>query len=99
MLTPVALRARRTADAGEHAVLGEQIDEPLGVQDTLRTVAGAADERFGPGCQSSPHAQPWCGSARVVDQDVQVLIFVAYPGGRRLDAVVVSRIDVDEGRT
>jgi hypothetical protein len=53
MLTPVALRARRTADAGEHAALGEQIDEPLGVQDTLRTVAGAADERFGPGCQSS----------------------------------------------
>src|SRR5690349_10906600 len=47
----------------------------------------------------SPHAQPWCGSARVVDQDVQVLVFVAYPGGRRLDAVVVSRIDVDEGRT
>jgi hypothetical protein len=53
-------------------------------------VAGAADERFGVGCQFLS-AQPWCGSARVVDQDFQVPVFVAYPGGRRLDAVVVSR--------
>src|SRR6266571_7952625 len=37
LLTPVALRARHTADAVEHTVLGEQIDEPLDVQDiTLR---------------------------------------------------------------
>jgi hypothetical protein len=33
VLTAVALRARHTADAGEHTVLGEQIDEPLDVQD------------------------------------------------------------------
>jgi hypothetical protein len=39
-------------------------------------------------------AQPWCRSARIVNQDVQVPVFVAYSGGRRLDAVVVSRIDV-----
>ena len=44
-------------------------------------------------------AQPWCRSAHVVDQDVQVPVFVAYSGGRGLDAVIVSRIDVDEGRT
>src|SRR5262249_29634097 len=44
-------------------------------------------------------AQPWCRGARVVDQDVQVAVFAAYSGGRRLDAVVVSRIDVDERRT
>jgi len=37
LLTPVTLRARHAADAGEHTVLGEQIDEPLDVQDiTLR---------------------------------------------------------------
>jgi hypothetical protein len=51
VLTPVALRARHTADAVEHTVLGEQIDEPLDVQDiTLRTVVRAAHERFGAGC-------------------------------------------------
>src|SRR4029077_13997095 len=44
-------------------------------------------------------SQPWRRSARIVDQDVQVPVFVAYPGGSRLGAVVVSRIDVDEGRT
>src|SRR5690348_18356581 len=50
MLTPVALRARPTADAGEHAILGEQAGEPPGVQDsTLRKVVRAAHERFGSG--------------------------------------------------
>jgi len=44
-------------------------------------------------------AQPGCRGARVVDQDVQVPVFVAYPGGRRLDAAVVGRVEVDEGRT
>src|SRR5437762_1094004 len=41
-------------------------------------------------------AKPRRRGARVVDQDVQVAEFVAYPGCRRLDAAVVSRIDVDE---
>ena len=51
LLTPVALLARHTADAVEHTVLSEQIDEPLGVQDiTLRQVVRAAHERFGAGC-------------------------------------------------
>jgi TorA maturation chaperone TorD len=37
LLTPVALLARHTADAVEHTVFSEQIDEPLDVQDiTLR---------------------------------------------------------------
>ncbi len=43
LLTPVDLLARHTADAVEHTVLSEQIDEPLGVQDiTLRKVEMAA---------------------------------------------------------
>jgi hypothetical protein len=51
LLTPVALLARHTADAVEHTVLGEQIDEPLDVEDiTLRQVVRAAHERFGVGC-------------------------------------------------
>src|SRR6266568_3426690 len=50
-LTTVGLLARHTADAVEHTVLGEQIDEPLGVQDiTLRQVVRVAHERFGVGC-------------------------------------------------
>ena len=50
-LTPVALRAGHTAEAGEHTVLGEQVDETLDVEDiTLCQVVGAADERFGVGC-------------------------------------------------
>jgi dihydrofolate reductase len=44
-------------------------------------------------------AQPWCRRARVVDQYVQVPVFAVHPGGRRLDAVVVGRVDVEEGRT
>jgi hypothetical protein len=47
MLTPVALRARRTADAGEYTVLGEQAGEPPDVRDsTLRKAVRAAHERF-----------------------------------------------------
>jgi hypothetical protein len=33
LLTPVALLDRHTTDAVEHTVLGEQVDEPLDVQD------------------------------------------------------------------
>jgi len=33
VLNPVALRARHTADAAEHTVLGEQIEESLDVED------------------------------------------------------------------
>jgi hypothetical protein len=56
LLTPVALLARHTADAVEHTVLSEQIDEPLDVQDiTLRQLVRAAHERFGFGLSlSSP---------------------------------------------
>jgi len=53
---PVALLARHTADAVEHTVLSEQIDEPLDVQDiTLRQVVRAAHERFGVGCHCDLH--------------------------------------------
>src|SRR5215212_8972688 len=56
LLTPVALLARHTADAVEHTVLSEQIDEPLNVQNiTLRQVVRAAHERFGVGCHSHLH--------------------------------------------
>ena len=51
VLTPVGLLAGHTADAGEHAVLGEQIDESPHVQDiALGIVVGAAHKRFGVGC-------------------------------------------------
>src|SRR6266576_3614352 len=45
VLTPVALLARHTADAVEHTVLSEQIDEPLHVHDVAlgRVVRAAHD--------------------------------------------------------
>src|SRR4029077_3628525 len=70
----------------------ERVHHPYGAEDI--------DRESLHGCVSGQllSAQPWCRGAGVVDQDVQVPVFVAYPGGRRLDAAVVSRIDVDEGR-
>src|SRR5262245_9119442 len=44
-------------------------------------------------------AQPRRRRARIVDQDLQMPVFVAYLDSCRLDAAVVSRIDVDEGCT
>jgi hypothetical protein len=51
VLSPVALLTRHTADAIEHTILREQIDETLYVQNiTLGEVVRAAHERFGVGC-------------------------------------------------
>jgi hypothetical protein len=35
------------------------------------------------------------GSARVVDQDIEMVVLVAHLDGRRLHAVVVGRVDLD----
>ena len=88
LLTPVALLARRTADAVEHTVLSEQIHEPLGVQGiTFRQVVRAAHERFGVGCHchlSSGHrsgrikVHRWDGESRhripVIVESVRVML-------------------------
>src|SRR5262245_58711974 len=51
LLTSEALLARHPVDAVDNTILGEQIHEPLGVQDiTLRKVVRAAHERFSVGC-------------------------------------------------
>ena len=98
LLTLVALLARHTADAVEHTVLSEQIDEPLDVQDiTLRQVVRAAHERFGAGCHChlpSGHrsgrikVHHWDGERPSPDSgDCRVLCASCWPGHTDMKAI------------